>query len=71
MLQIYVEIMSSDSTCISFFAFCFCKQNPSISSFEPIEGPAAGGTMVKIEGMYLDAGYNITARIGSECTMVE
>ena len=54
-----------------FYLHFFCQQNPSISSFEPVEGPAAGGTMVEIEGMYLNAGYEITAMIGSECTMVK
>ena len=45
------------------------KQNPYISSFEPVEGPATGGTVVTIGGMYLDAGYEITAMIGSDCPM--
>ena len=45
-------------------------QNPSITSFNPVEGPADGGTEVTISGMYLDAAYQITAMIGSAC-MVE
>ena len=45
------------------------KQNPYIYSFEPFEGPAAGGTVVTIKGMYLNAGYEITAMIGSDCTV--
>ncbi|XP_072025966.1 hepatocyte growth factor receptor-like [Amphiura filiformis] len=43
--------------------------NPSISSFEPQEGPEAGGTVVTISGQYLDACSEISATIGSDCVM--
>ncbi|XP_072025086.1 plexin-A2-like [Amphiura filiformis] len=70
--EIAVRVMGSDGTPQdSTGEVVFTYRDPSISSFEPAEGPADGGTLVNIEGMYLDAGYDITAMIGPNNCVVD
>ncbi|XP_072025087.1 plexin-A2-like [Amphiura filiformis] len=68
--DITVAIKGADETVLqSTGTVVFTYRNPSISSFEPQEGPEAGGTVVTITGQYLDACSEISATIGSECVM--
>ncbi|XP_072026114.1 plexin-A4-like [Amphiura filiformis] len=68
--DITVEIKGADETVLqSTGSVVFTYRNPSISSFEPQEGPEAGGTVVTISGQYLDACSEISATIGSDCVM--
>ncbi|XP_072025085.1 hepatocyte growth factor receptor-like [Amphiura filiformis] len=70
--EIVVKVMGSDGTPqYSTGEVIFTYRDPSISSFEPAEGPADGGTLVNIEGMYLDAGYKITGMIGPNNCIVD
>ncbi|XP_072046280.1 plexin-A2-like [Amphiura filiformis] len=69
-VEIAVQIMGSDGNPQdSTGNVLFTYRDPVITAFEPVEGPADGGTFVYIQGMYLDAGYNISAMIGSNCVV--